>query len=367
MEDNDEPQSLTSTQPSNDSSADIISPTSSLSSSSLPSDQHHGTEHTAPPQSPPAVEEDKKEEEEAEGKAVANSVNTLSQAMEDTEQSVSSQQQSLNGTVHEGTSPPELIATATSSGSSNGHVGDTVTEKEREKERETDIEEYRIEFSSSVNSSRSEETTPVLTGEAVDQQGKGGMDHQKGTQESSQSSAGLSKESLNLSDASSNDSSLQSEPHPPSRLNILEEFRAATEEEGVDFTGINYLGSSTVDAPVSETEANRKMSVLKTQAGQPIPIILSVPHHNGGSIVLRDPQSNQTMVAFLVRHVLFCARGHVASELRDCFAINVLHKRSGVYNCHVFQCAVPDAVSVGGARMRGKCVSGWVNERVIVW
>ena len=149
---------------------------------------------------------------------------------------------------------------------------------------------------------------------------------------------------LQISDPLSSDSSQASEPHTP-HIDIIKELNTVTEEKGTDFTGINYLGSSTVDAPVSETEANRKMLVLKTQAGQSIPIILSVPYHNGGSIVLRDPQSNQTMVAFLVRHVLFCARGHVASDLSDCFAINVLHKRSGVYNCHVFQCAIPDAVS----------------------
>ena len=63
-------------------------------------------------------------------------------------------------------------------------------------------------------------------------------------------------------------------------------------QDGVFFNGIHYLGSSTVDAPVSETEANRKMSVLKTQAGQPIPIILQIPHNNQGDIMLKDPSTN---------------------------------------------------------------------------
>ena len=116
-------------------------------------------------------------------------------------------------------------------------------------------------------------------------------------------------------------------------------------QDGVFFNGIHYLGSSTVDAPVSETEANRKMSVLKTQAGQPIPIILQIPHNNQGDIMLKDPSTNQILTAFPIRHVLFCARGNIDSSLNDCLALNVVHKRSGVYHCHVFLCEIPEAVS----------------------
>ena len=117
-------------------------------------------------------------------------------------------------------------------------------------------------------------------------------------------------------------------------------------QEGVSFNGIQYLGSSTVDAPVSETEANRKMSILKSQAGQPIPIILSIPSNNAGNIVLKDPATNQILAAFCIKHVLFCARGELGSDLNDCMALNVLHKRSGVYHCHVFICTIPEAVSL---------------------
>ncbi len=117
-------------------------------------------------------------------------------------------------------------------------------------------------------------------------------------------------------------------------------------QEGVFFNGIRYLGSSTVDAPVSETEANRKMSVLKNQAGQPIPIILQIPPNNDGNIMLKDPSTNQILTAFSIRHVLFCARGDIDSNLNDCLALNVIHKRSGVYHCHVFLCEIPEAVSI---------------------
>ncbi len=115
--------------------------------------------------------------------------------------------------------------------------------------------------------------------------------------------------------------------------------------EGVFFNGIHYLGSSTVDAPVSETEANRKMKVLKTQAGEPVPITLRIPPNNSGDIMLHDPSTNHTLTAFPIRHILFCARGDVNSNLSDCLALNVVHKSSGVYHCHVFLCEIPEAVS----------------------
>ena len=64
-----------------------------------------------------------------------------------------------------------------------------------------------------------------------------------------------------------------------------------------------------------------------------------------GSIILRDPSSDQVLVSFLIRYVLFCARGQADTGLNDCIAINVLHKKSGVYHCHVFKCELPETVS----------------------
>ena len=112
------------------------------------------------------------------------------------------------------------------------------------------------------------------------------------------------------------------------------------------FGGISYLGSSSVDAPISEREANRKMYILKKQAeeSQPIPVVLSIPVMNEGSIVMRDPESEQPMTVFSVKTVLFCARGN-ADELLDCFCLNIRHRRSGMYHCHVFQCEIREAVS----------------------
>ena len=113
------------------------------------------------------------------------------------------------------------------------------------------------------------------------------------------------------------------------------------------FSGIAYLGSSSVDAPVSEPEANRKMYILKQQAEstEPIPVTLAIPSNNEGTVVVRDPETDQPLATFRVKMILFCARGN-AEALMDCFCLNVRHKRSGMYHCHVFRCGIPEAVSV---------------------
>ena len=112
------------------------------------------------------------------------------------------------------------------------------------------------------------------------------------------------------------------------------------------FGGVFYLGSSTVDAPISETEANRKMNILHEQAltSHPMPVILSVPITNDGSVLLKDPKTDQPLTKFPVKMILFCARGN-DDNLQDCFCLNVRHKRSGTYHCHVFRCEIMEAVS----------------------
>jgi hypothetical protein len=117
------------------------------------------------------------------------------------------------------------------------------------------------------------------------------------------------------------------------------------------FSGITYLGSSSVDAPISEIEANRKMHVLREQAEgtEPIPVILSVPLTNHGSVILRDPKTDQPMATHPIKLILFCARGN-AEVLLDCFCLNVKNKRSGLYQCHVFRCEMQDSVSHNGIK-----------------
>ena len=113
------------------------------------------------------------------------------------------------------------------------------------------------------------------------------------------------------------------------------------------FSGISYLGSSSVDAPISEIEANRKMNILKEQAAgtEPIPVVLSIPLTNHGNVILKDPKTDQPMATYTIKQILFCARGN-AEVLLDCFCLNVKNRRSGMYQCHVFRCDIVDAVSI---------------------
>ena len=88
------------------------------------------------------------------------------------------------------------------------------------------------------------------------------------------------------------------------------------------------------------------MHILKEQSTgtEPIPIVLAVPLTNRGSVVLKDPKTDQTMASYPIKFILFCARGN-AEILLDCFCLNVKNKRSGMYQCHVFRCDIVDAVS----------------------
>ena len=136
------------------------------------------------------------------------------------------------------------------------------------------------------------------------------------------------------------------------------------------FDGVTYLGCSSVDAPVSEVEANKKMYTLRAQAesSEPMHVILSIPMSNDGNVILKDPESEQPLSVFPVKTILFCARGN-AEQLLDCFCLNIKHRKGGIYRCHAFRCEIPEAVSlddfpsllpyyiiVGGNSCHGLCI-----------
>jgi len=58
------------------------------------------------------------------------------------------------------------------------------------------------------------------------------------------------------------------------------------EGDNTVFTELTYLGSAKVDAPRSETEINRNMSVLNAQSQMAIPVTMSVPAHSEGIVRL---------------------------------------------------------------------------------
>ena len=117
-------------------------------------------------------------------------------------------------------------------------------------------------------------------------------------------------------------------------------------EPSIIYRGVTYLGSTTVNAPISEIEANRKIAILKSHcdATQAIPINLVVPTMFTGRVILKDPEQGQPLAVFQVKTILFCVRGKGPDKL-DCFAFNVKHKTSGIFHCHVFQCETAQEVS----------------------
>lgn len=116
-------------------------------------------------------------------------------------------------------------------------------------------------------------------------------------------------------------------------------------EPAIIYRGVIYLGSTTVNAPISEIEANRKIAILKSHsdATQAIPINLLVPTMFTGRVTLKDPEQDQPLAVFQVKTILFCVRGK-GPDMLDCFAFNVKHKTSGIFHCHVFQCESPQEV-----------------------
>ena len=115
------------------------------------------------------------------------------------------------------------------------------------------------------------------------------------------------------------------------------------------YRGVIYLGSTTVNAPISEIEANRKIAILKSHsdATQAIPINLLVPTMFTGRVTLKDPEQDQPLAVFQVKTILFCVRGK-GPDMLDCFAFNVKHKTSGIFHCHVFQCENAQEVRANG-------------------
>ncbi|XP_039253519.2 rab GTPase-activating protein 1-like [Styela clava] len=130
------------------------------------------------------------------------------------------------------------------------------------------------------------------------------------------------------------------------------------DEDCILFHGINYLGCASVNAPRSEAEALRTIKILRNQQMSPenetghgdkspsklIDVVLSVPNVANGIVRLLDPTGSGEIAHFEIYKILFCVRGLDSEPERDCFAFTEAHKKSGIFQCHVFRCELPDAV-----------------------
>ncbi|GFS47608.1 rab GTPase-activating protein 1 [Nephila pilipes] len=114
------------------------------------------------------------------------------------------------------------------------------------------------------------------------------------------------------------------------------------------FPHITYLGCAVINAPRSEIEIQRNMSILNQQASdQAIEITLSVPSHSEGSVILLDSDGSNEIASFLIHCILFCARGRPETPEKECFAFACSHgetAETSIFHCHIFKCDSPETV-----------------------
>lgn len=163
-----------------------------------------------------------------------------------------------------------------------------------------------------------------------------------GDQLSSEQSIGLAREcSLSAGEAESSlasfDESLQNRAGTHPGLSDEE-----SDENAILFDGVTYLGSSTVNAPVSEIELKRTMSILREQTEVTIDVLLHVGSTADKLIRLKDPESRSDIATYRIQRILFCGRGDAEGSERDCFAFNTVHGDSDIFHCHVFRCKDPE-------------------------
>uniref|UniRef100_A0A8C1FNJ5 Rab GTPase-activating protein 1 n=1 Tax=Cyprinus carpio carpio TaxID=630221 RepID=A0A8C1FNJ5_CYPCA len=113
------------------------------------------------------------------------------------------------------------------------------------------------------------------------------------------------------------------------------------DEDSVVFSKLTYLGCASVNAPRSEVEALRMVSILRSQCQMPLDVTLSVPGVSEGTV-----RYTSTEIAnYPIYKILFCVRGHDSTPESDCFAFTESHYNSEIFRIHVFRCEIQEAVS----------------------
>ncbi|XP_040591528.1 rab GTPase-activating protein 1 isoform X2 [Mesocricetus auratus] len=122
-------------------------------------------------------------------------------------------------------------------------------------------------------------------------------------------------------------------------------FTPVADEDSVVFSKLTYLGCAAVNAPRSEVEALRMMSILRSQCQISLDVTLSVPNVSEGTVRLLDPQTNTEIANYPIYKILFCVRGHDGTPESDCFAFTESHYNAELFRIHVFRCEIQEAVS----------------------
>ncbi|KFO19436.1 Rab GTPase-activating protein 1 [Fukomys damarensis] len=126
---------------------------------------------------------------------------------------------------------------------------------------------------------------------------------------------------------------------------VLSPFTPVADEDSVVFSKLTYLGCASVNAPRSEVEALRMMSILRSQCQISLDVTLSVPNVSEGTVRLLDPQTSTEIANYPIYKILFCVRGHDGTPESDCFAFTESHYNAELFRIHVFRCEIQEAVS----------------------
>ncbi|KAG9354181.1 hypothetical protein JZ751_012305 [Albula glossodonta] len=113
------------------------------------------------------------------------------------------------------------------------------------------------------------------------------------------------------------------------------------DEDSVVFSKLTYLGCASVNAPRSEVEALRMISILRGQCQLPLDVTLSVPGVSEGT-------TSTEIANYPIYKILFCVRGHDGTTESDCFAFTESHYNAEIFRIHVFRCEIQEAVSGQG-------------------
>uniref|UniRef100_A0A668A2H5 RAB GTPase activating protein 1 n=1 Tax=Myripristis murdjan TaxID=586833 RepID=A0A668A2H5_9TELE len=141
---------------------------------------------------------------------------------------------------------------------------------------------------------------------------------------------------------------------PPPKVEMVLPVQTAQEsspgtpipdEDSVVFSQLTYLGCASVNAPRSEVEALRMMSILRGQCQLPLDVTLSVPGVSEGTVRLLDPHNSTEIANYPIYKILFCVRGHDGTPESDCFAFTESHYNAEIFRIHVFRCQIQEAVS----------------------
>uniref|UniRef100_A0A4W6C8A5 Rab GTPase-activating protein 1 n=1 Tax=Lates calcarifer TaxID=8187 RepID=A0A4W6C8A5_LATCA len=138
---------------------------------------------------------------------------------------------------------------------------------------------------------------------------------------------------------------------PPPKLEMVLPVQTGSpsspipDEDSVVFSQLTYLGCASVNAPRSEVEALRMMSILRGQCQLPLDVTLSVPGVSEGTVRLLDPNNGTEIANYPIYKILFCVRGHDGTPESDCFAFTESHYNAEIFRIHVFRCQIQEAVS----------------------